>query len=158
MTRWRRHLRGTRDEILAPQRKLEGLDLLIIGVDCSSSVYPAEFDAFVSRIAELREDFNCETHVVYCSHVIHNVDIFEEGSPLTFRRQGGGGTEFRPVFRYAEKLYRPVSGLVYFTDLECDHDYDVPEFPVLWASTQPITNLPEFCHPPHGDVTVVVPN
>jgi len=96
--------------------------------------------------------------VIYCSHVINSIDVFQSGDVVELREQAGGGTWFKPVFDYVRReLNNECSGLVYFTDLECPHDYDISAitYPVLWASTCP-TN--EYNTPPVGEVLVVIPD
>jgi predicted metal-dependent peptidase len=46
--------------------------------------------------------------------------------------QGGGGTSFKPIFKWAEQLDRSPDLLVYFTDAEGAFPSQPPEFPVIW--------------------------
>lgn len=53
--------------------------------------------------------------------------------------EGGGGTDFCPVFDLIEQKRWQVEGLVYLTDLEGAFPSSPPQYPVLWASVLPHT-------------------
>jgi len=46
--------------------------------------------------------------------------------------EGGGGTDFRPVFDWVEHENRSPNMLVYFTDAEGDFPKVPPNYPVIW--------------------------
>jgi predicted metal-dependent peptidase len=46
--------------------------------------------------------------------------------------EGGGGTDFRPVFDWVEAENRSPNMLVYFTDAEGDFPKMPPNYPVIW--------------------------
>ena len=49
---------------------------------------------------------------------------------------GGGGTDFRPVFKYVQDNFDDVKLLLYFTDLEGVFPKEYPNYEVKWVSTK----------------------
>ena len=77
--------------------------------------------------------------VLYCDAKIHRIDTFEAGEPVTLSPAGGGGgTDFRPVFRALADLDEMPACLIYLTDGEGRFPVDVPEIPTLWAMTSDV--------------------
>ena len=63
-----------------------------------------------------------------------------------------GGTRFKPVFDYIEKVEN-LGGVLYFTDMEGNLDEcKEPEVPVIWALTSSIRGNKK---PPFGVITHV---
>lgn len=135
----------------------------IIAIDTSGSVMGDKVQAFITKtynILTQRENFfnKINVHIIQCDAEIADVakitnkEEFEEYiENMTLK--GFGGTDFRPVFRYAEQKiaegeFTNLKGLIYFTDgygtfpekkpdfdaafVFVDDEYNVPEVPV-WA-------------------------
>jgi predicted metal-dependent peptidase len=65
--------------------------------------------------------------------------------PLELTPEGGGGTDYRPVFEWVEQEGLDPACLVYLTDMECMHFPRCdPEYPVLWARVGGGGNTPPF--------------
>ena len=69
------------------------------------------------------------------------VETFDDATPLDPRRKwemtGGGGTDFRPVFRYVEEHPElDPNLLVFFTDGRGDRPERAPAYPVMWLLTK----------------------
>jgi len=47
--------------------------------------------------------------------------------------EGGGGTDFRPVFKYVEESQAECNALIYFTDGQGTFPEEAPPYPVLWV-------------------------
>ena len=109
-------------------RKVEDL---VIAIDTSASCQDVLVQQFLNETAAVLsqgESFfhRVDIHVIECDeqvqkdtaiHDIAEMRRYAEG----FRLRGGGGTDFRPVFSYVEKLQRSgkltnLRGLMYFTD------------------------------------------
>jgi predicted metal-dependent peptidase len=60
--------------------------------------------------------------------------VFEPWESFTYpeRLQGGGGTDFRPVFDWLVRQDRAPDALIYFTDAEGTFPRAEPGFPVIW--------------------------
>jgi predicted metal-dependent peptidase len=73
--------------------------------------------------------------VVYCDAAVQATEEFLPSDPIQLTPQGGGGTDFVPVFHWvAENGIDPVC-LIYLTDLCCFSYPDKPEYPVLWVTS-----------------------
>lgn len=75
-----------------------------------------------------------------CDTRVTQVQVFERGDlPEIKPVRGGGATAFSDPFnRVAQKGMRPAF-LVYLTDMDGQFPAVAPDYPVLWASTTPLT-------------------
>lgn len=115
------------------------------GVDTSGSmlgVLPtvmSEVNGIMEEIQPLR------SHVIYCDSAVGRYDTFERGQPLEVHPNGGGGTDFCPVFdKIAEEGIQPKC-LVFITDGYGTFPTEAPGYPVLWVMTEDVK-------PPFGEV------
>lgn len=149
-----------RDLILPGRSRKEKLPLLV-AVDTSGSVGQREMDKFAAEISEILSTVPdvSEVEVIYCDTQIAHIETFtRDDFPITMAPHGGGGTNFRPPFEWAEKKQQEegkrYSGLVYLTDLCCSSYPDTePDFPVLWVSTY---SLRWVTAPPFGEVAELI--
>ena len=135
----------------------------VIAIDTSGSVAGEEVQTFLQKtynILKSRESFHnrINVHIVQCDAQIQSDTVIS--SPEDFDRyletmeiRGLGGTDFRPVFEYVDRLvkkgeFSDLRGLIYFTDglgiyppskpayktafVFLESGYNVPEVPV-WA-------------------------
>ena len=63
-------------------------------------------------------------------------------------RVGGGGTDFRPPFKWVQDQELEPACLIYLTDMDCRRYPVDPGYPVLWAKIGTWPTQP----PPFGDV------
>ena len=135
----------------------------VIAIDTSGSVMGEEVQMFLQKTYNIlmQEDSyfsRVNIHIIQCDAeiqedvVIHNRDEFE-AYLKTMTIRGLGGTDFRPVFLFVnrlieEKRFRNLKGLIYFTDgygtfpehkpqyttafLFVKDGYEIPEVPA-WA-------------------------
>lgn len=90
------------------------------------------------------------------TEITEEKEIGIEDLPLDFQVEGCGGTRFSPAFDQIEEDGLPVSGLIYFTDMEaCDFPVD-PPYPVVWLNfgrrMEHSTSRSYQSVPPFGDV------
>jgi len=112
-------------------KERQGIDEFVIAIDTSGSVSLNQIQAFLEitfSILESEETFfrKITLHVIQCDAEIQNDTIIrnrEDIEALTryFPVSGFGGTDFRPVFSYIERLlaegaFTRLRGLLYFTD------------------------------------------
>jgi predicted metal-dependent peptidase len=119
-----------------PSMYREGVGKIVIGVDTSGSIGDEELKQFAGEISAISEQAQPELiHVVYCDAAVHSTQDFGPFDPITLEPQGGGGTDFRPVFHWVEENDVEPVCLIYLTDL-CCHSYPAvpPPFPVLWVT------------------------
>jgi predicted metal-dependent peptidase len=133
------YLRPSRRHIAAglylPSLHSEDLGGLLIGFDTSGSMGPKECDQVAAELRAIIDDVNpAFVEVVYCDYSVTSVERFERDEPLDLHPKGGGGTRFQPVFEHIAAMNEPLSGVIYFSDLEGNLDEcEEPACPVIWA-------------------------
>lgn len=135
----------------------------VIAIDTSGSVAGEEVQRFLQKtygILKSRESFRSRinVHILQCDAQIQSDEVITSAKDLerymdSMQIRGLGGTDFRPVFDYADRLisegaFSDLRGLIYFTDglgtypsskpayrtafVFVESGYNVPEVPV-WA-------------------------
>jgi predicted metal-dependent peptidase len=123
------------EDIYLPSKSGETLGQLLIAVDCSGSIGQRELDEFAAEIRAIHEDLRPERiHVVYFDASISYYESYEPENVLNIRPHGGGGTDFAPIFKYADDYALEVCACVVLTDLYCSSFGSPPNYPVLWCS------------------------
>ena len=141
---WRRFNRRLADEgIYAPSILREGTGEIVVGIDTSGSIGKKELTTFFSELAAISEEVMPEkVHVLYIDSEVSGVDTFEAGDEIVARPRGGGGTDFRPAFKWTEDNGISPQALVYFTDMYGSFPDTPPHYPVIWVSTSDVNNAP----------------
>lgn len=122
------------EDIYLPGMTGERLGRIAVAVDCSGSIDQKTLAEFTAEIKAIAEDTRPEAiDVIYFDSEVLKREVFESGAEINIQPIGGGGTAFSPVFRALQES-EPVACVV-LTDLCCNDFGPVPEFPVLWAST-----------------------
>jgi predicted metal-dependent peptidase len=115
----------------------EGVGEIAIAVDCSGSVNAHQLGLFEAEIRSILGGQQPRlVHVLYFDAEVHKVETYQTGQPITLAPVGGGGTDFRPCFRWLEERAITPQTLIFLTDLCGTFPGDVPPYPVLWASTE----------------------
>ena len=131
---WRRPSRREGDALL-PRLSSEGLDV-IAAIDTSGSISDDELREFVSELDALKGQVRARVTLVACDNKLSGQSPweFEPWDAMSLPRdvEGGGGTDFRPVFDWVEHENRSPNMLVYFTDAEGDFPRTAPNYPVVW--------------------------
>jgi predicted metal-dependent peptidase len=114
----------------------EGVGEICIAVDCSGSIHDRQLGLFEAEIRSILAGQQPRlVHVLYFDTEVHRVETYQAGQPVSLTPVGGGGTDFRPCFRWlGEKGIQPQT-LVFLTDLCGKFPEEAPPYPVLWAST-----------------------
>ncbi len=109
---------------------------LLVAVDVSGSISDSELNECVTEINAIKGQLRARISLLAAD------DKVAPGYPQTFEPweeislagtiTGGGGTDFRPVFDWAERLDIPVDVLVYFTDGQGQFPKQPPPYPVIW--------------------------
>ena len=116
------------DSLESSERRM--LKEFVIAVDTSGSTMRDSVETFLeetfSALMLSCDGKGSRLHVIQCDDMVRRDDVVgskEEISELMngFRLEGGGGTDFRPVFRYVDELIengdlKNLKGLMYFTD------------------------------------------
>ena len=131
---WRRPSRREGAAIL-PRLSSEGLDV-VAAIDTSGSISDDELREFVSELDALKAQIRARVTLVACDYTLADKGPWEyepwDAMELPQEIEGGGGTDFRPVFDWVETENLSPNLLVYFTDAEGDFPKLAPNYPVVW--------------------------
>ena len=108
---------------------------LAIAIDTSGSIGGPTLAQFAKEVAEAMVVLQPRiTRVLWCDAAVHDVHEFHAQEPFELLKvKGGGGTDFRPVFKSLEEWDEPPVGLIYLTDTYGSFPPHQPEYPVLWV-------------------------
>ncbi|WP_020503327.1 vWA domain-containing protein [Lamprocystis purpurea] len=105
---------------------------LVVMVDLSGSIDAPLLDRFARELQAVTRRLEARVIVILGDDRVTGVEIYEPGRfnlpDLVF--DGGGGTDFTPLLREADR-HRPDLGL-FLTDLDGPADFR-PRWPVIWA-------------------------
>jgi predicted metal-dependent peptidase len=124
-----------------PSLKSESMPDMVFYIDTSGSVSNQELTQYMSEVAAILQIFDVNIHVIFVDSAFKKHQEFNSKdywSISEFQPEGGGGTNFKPGFKYvADKGIEPAVA-VYLTDLDC-HQFpeEEPGYPVIWVCTDP---------------------
>jgi predicted metal-dependent peptidase len=123
------------DPAVFPGLRSEEIDL-VVAVDTSGSIREAEIVQFFSEINAIKGQIRARIVLLCCDVEIDDEFplIFEAWDEFDFepRLHGGGGTDFRPVFRWIDQQDMRPDTLVYFTDACGQFPEQEPPYPTVW--------------------------
>jgi predicted metal-dependent peptidase len=131
------YMRPSRREgqMILPSLRSEQADI-VVAIDTSGSVSGEELNEFLAEINMLKGQLRARITLHACDTALAEGGpwIFEPWEEIKLPRefQGGGGTDFRPVFGWVERQGRSPDLLLYFTDAEGDFPAATPPYPVIW--------------------------
>ncbi|MBO5064996.1 MAG: hypothetical protein J6D06_02670 [Clostridia bacterium] len=146
------------------------INRLIIAIDTSGSVYGKLVENFVNKTYSLLKatDFfkkDCEIHLIQCDCKIQAVNVFHSQDELEKHLSriilsGFGGTDFRPVFEYANRLLeqdknKTFNGVIYLTDGDGIYPDNMPGYKNAFIITDNGFNknkLPAWATPVYVDI------
>lgn len=113
----------------------EEMGAVAIYSDESGSVDDAVLRAFGAEVAAIQQDLRPSDIMLghFDTHV-GKVEHFGPDDPFEMKRYAGGGTDFRPVIKHAQRMQPPPMCAIILTDLEGPFPASPPDFPVLWVS------------------------
>lgn len=112
-------------------KEVKKIEELVIAIDTSESCEGEVVQRFLEEtyaILRSSESFfhKFHIHIVQCDAVIQQASVITSQEELqqfmeSFQLMGSGGTDFRPVFQYVDRLiqaqvFQNLKGLIYFTD------------------------------------------
>lgn len=135
------------------EKKIEGVNDIVIAVDTSGSISDKELNRFLSEIASILKDVSHKVSIITCDAEIKEVytDVDLKKLP-TIKITGGGGTDFRPVFRYLDAQKKKPRVLIYLTDGYGDFPERKPRYETIFA----INNI--YADPPFGRTLRIIEN
>lgn len=114
-----------------PSLKSETAGNVVFAVDTSGSITGENLSEFIAEAQSCLDELSPKKlTVISCDARIHEIETYEPGEKIKSNWKGGGGTDFRPVFRHLENENPDV--LIYLTDLMGDFPAEEPPYPVLW--------------------------
>lgn len=113
---------------------------LVVAIDSSGSVDEVMLGMFIAEIESLMLTFyEYEIELVVCDAKIHSRQTFHSGDQLEYHLQGGGATDFRPLFELIDSELPFTRLLLYFTDLQGRFPDEEPAYEVLWVTASQAT-------------------
>ena len=109
---------------------------IAVGIDISGSVDDKEMSEFMSEVNAIKANMRARITLLPCDAAL------AEGAPWVFEPweevklptalNGGGGTDFSPVFDWLDIQDQNPDLLVYFTDCQGAFPDIAPSYPVIW--------------------------
>lgn len=106
---------------------------IVLMVDTSMSIKEEELNMFATEMQEICSSFKASFLVIFIDTKVAHVQTIEPDEDFHLDPKGGGGTDFRPGFKYLEENNIVPKCVVYFTDGACHSYPEEPEYPVMWA-------------------------
>ena len=107
---------------------------LVVAIDTSGSVTEEEMKGFCAEIDGIKGQIRASITLLACDSKLsgpwHYEPWDEFSMPESF--EGGGGTDFRPVFEWTENQGMQPRLLLYFTDAMGEFPPVEPTYPVIW--------------------------
>ncbi len=131
------YMRPSRREgdAIYPSLRSAQLDV-VVAVDTSGSIRREEISQFIAEIDAIKGQIRARITLLPCDAAL------AEGSPWIYepwedfklpeKIQGGGGTDFRPVFEWVDKMDMRPQLLLYFTDADGEFPQQPPDYAVIW--------------------------
>jgi predicted metal-dependent peptidase len=122
-------------EMIFPSLRSAQADICVV-LDTSGSISEQEIDEFMSEIDAIKGQLRARILLQACDTTLAGEGpwLFEPWDefrlPTTI--QGGGGTDFRPIFEWISSQGREPDLLLYFTDAQGEFPQAEPTYPVLW--------------------------
>ena len=127
--------RYVHQDLYFPALVSDRLPELAVAVDTSGSIRPGELDGFAAELSAILSMNPSRIHLLYTDMAVNRYQAVDPWDlPVTFSPKGGGGTDFRPAFRFLDRQGIQPYCLIYLTDLECRlFPGRPPGYPVLWV-------------------------
>ena len=123
------------DPAVFPGLRSEEVDL-VVAVDTSGSIRQSEIEQFFSEVNAIKGQIRARIALLCCDAEIGDgfPVFFEAWDDFKFETlvKGGGGTDFRPVFRWIDQQDMKPDTLIYFTDACGEFPDCEPSYPTLW--------------------------
>jgi predicted metal-dependent peptidase len=106
---------------------------IVVAIDTSASIDRDLLECFLGEIYEIMQIFpHYIIELIECDSKIQNITRLTPLEELHTTLKGGGGTDFRPVFDYVERLNEDFRFLIYFTDGLGEFPKYQPTIDTLW--------------------------
>jgi predicted metal-dependent peptidase len=121
-------------DLYLPSIRVDIIPEIVMVMDTSGSIGRKELSYFAAKLNSVLAEYDTTVHIVWCDTACHDGGTYErQDMPIKLEPKGGGGTDFRPPFKWVVDKGIDPACLIYLTDGECNSFPDEPDFPVLWA-------------------------
>jgi predicted metal-dependent peptidase len=118
-------------------------------MDTSCSIGKDELAKMAGEAMEIIQQNRPEvTYVLWCDTRVKGPQTVHNTDPWEPKPVGGGGTDFRPPFKWIEQENIEPTMAFYMTDGFCNRFAPEPDYPVVWV----IWGQNERFNPPYGTV------
>jgi len=112
---------------------------MVVVIDDSGSINETVLAAFTAETAAARAAAHPQkTYVLTCDARVNHTAVFDEYDELKIESHGGGGTDFRPPFKWLSEQGVEPDCLIYLTDGYGRFPDTPAAFPVLWCMTSDV--------------------
>lgn len=112
----------------------DAMGTMVVAIDTSGSIGQKELDEFGGEIADIHKEVRPQRLIViYCDAKVNHVDEFGPEDELHFKLHGGGGTDFRPPFKWLDEQKVQPRAFAYLTDGYGPFPENEPDFPTIWC-------------------------
>jgi len=122
-------------EFILPSLRSHSINL-VAALDTSASIGEAEFREFLAEIDALKGQLRAKVTLLACDNKLAPEApwVYEpwEECRLPPSLDGGGGTDFNPVFDWVRSEGMQPETLIYFTDADGKFPKGPPPYPVIW--------------------------
>jgi len=120
-------------------RNSEGIKIAI-AFDTSGSMSKKEITQSISEVKAIFEEYEeVEAIIMDCDAKVYNlwqVESIEQLLDKVKSIKGGGGTDYRPIFKLIKEKELDIRLLVVFCDLMGDYPAHRPNYDVIWVATK----------------------
>ena len=113
----------------------EGIEVIVVCDTSGSMMNKRDMEQFFAELEAIIRQTSARTRLIQIDSSVMGDQIYKTGDWKNIKVNGGGGTDFRPVFDYIkEKEYKP-SVIVFYTDGygTFPDTKDAPGYKVIWA-------------------------
>ena len=87
---------------------------IAVAIDISGSISDEEFKQAIKEVLQIVKNYNHEITIIECDKEVRRAYKVKSAKDIKDRIATGGGTQFSPVFEYANS--KKINLLIYFTD------------------------------------------
>jgi predicted metal-dependent peptidase len=121
-------------DLYMPSLDGEEIAKIVMVMDTSGSVGETELSYFTAKLNNILAEYKTTVQVIYCDTEAHDGGEYTQADqPIILEPIGGGGTNFRPPFKWLDENEITPTCLIYYTDGYCHRFPEEPDYPVLWA-------------------------
>lgn len=131
--------------------EVNGMGEIVVAIDTSGSIDDRLLRMFGSELNTIRKEARPKkTHVIWIDAAVHGHEEYGPEEELELKPKGGGGTDFRPAFKWQENNAPQAVALIYLTDMYGTFpDAEDVRVPTLWVT------MTKDCDAPFGEMVAI---